>query len=91
MVECATKNYVLSHTHRWFFLHKKSNFSKKTRPQFATRKKLGIRLLFGYEYQAKSGVITCINDDIRASSNGAGNRASTEPEFGLSISNFDST
>ena len=82
MVECATKNYVLSHT-QVVFLHKKIKFRRKTRPRFATRKKLGIRLLFGYEYQAKSGVITCINDDIRASSNRAGNRALTEHYFGF--------
>ena len=33
-------------------------FRRITRPGFATWKKLGIRLLFGYEYQAESGVIT---------------------------------
>ena len=70
-------------------------------------KKLGIRLLFGYEYQAQSGVITRLEafgdkkvitrfsirvcDDIRANSNRAGNRASTEHDFGISISSFDST
>ena len=32
-------------------------FRRITRPRFAIRKKLGIRLLLGYEYQAESGVI----------------------------------
>ena len=36
----------------------KFKFRRITRPHFATRKKLGIRLLFWYQYQAKSGVIT---------------------------------
>ena len=36
----------------------KFKFWQITRHRFATRKKLGIRLLFGYEYRAQSGVIT---------------------------------
>ena len=43
-----------------------------------TRYSAIIRLLFGYDY-------------IRASSNRAGNRASTEHNFGFKISSFDST
>ena len=33
-------------------------FQQITRPRVSTRKKLGIRLLFRYEYRAESGVIT---------------------------------
>ena len=33
-------------------------FQQITRPHFATRKKLGIPLLLGYEYRAESWVIT---------------------------------
>ena len=40
------------------FQRRKSNFGKITRPRFATRKKIGIRLLLGYKYRAESGVIT---------------------------------
>ena len=42
---------------RGVFILVSLKFRRITRPCFATRKKLGIRLLFGYEYQAKSGII----------------------------------
>ena len=32
-------------------------FRRITRPRFATQKKLGIRLLFGYKYRAELGVM----------------------------------
>ena len=81
-------------------LERLNKFRRITRPRFATRKKLGIRLLFGYEYRAESGVITrlelYLNQNfkirhIRASLNRAGICASTEHDFGFSISSFDST
>ena len=40
------------------FCSLESKFRRITGPRFATRKKLGIRLLFGYKYWAESGVIT---------------------------------
>ena len=38
-----------------------------------------------------TGQYSCLNDDIRASSNWAVIRASTEHDFGFSISSFDLT
>ena len=50
-----------------------SKFRRITRPRFAIRKKLAIRVLMGVKYQAKSGA-----------KNRAFNRASTDHDFGFS-------
>ena len=41
----------------WVNETQNNKFWRITRPRSATRKKLGNRLLLGYEYRAKSGVI----------------------------------